>query len=45
MLFTHELIGALLSFSGKVVIGEVVAVEALTGSAVGAVEGREGEAL
>ena len=38
MLFPHELVGALLSFSGKVAIGEMVAVEALMGSAVGAVE-------
>ena len=43
MLFPHELIGALLPFSGKVAIGEMVAVEALIGSAVGAVEGGEKE--
>ena len=41
---THELIGALLPFSGKVTIGEMVAVEALIGSGVGAVEDGEGEA-
>ena len=44
MLFTHELVGALLPFSGKVAIYEIVTVEALTGSAVGAVEDSEGEA-
>ena len=43
VLFPHELIGALLPFSGKVAIGEMVAVEALIGSAVGAVEGGEKE--
>ena len=32
----HELVGALLPFSGKVAIGEMVAVEALMGSTVGA---------
>ena len=44
VLFTHELVGALLPFSGKVAIGEMVAVKALVGSAVGAVEDGEGEA-
>ena len=44
MLLTHELVGTLLSFSGKVSIGEMVAVEALTGSAIGAVEDDKMEA-
>ena len=44
MLFTYELVGALLPFSGKVTIGEMVAVEAMMDSAVGAVEDGEGEA-
>ena len=44
VLFTHELVGALLPFSGKAVIGEMVVVEGLTGSAVGAVEDGEWEA-
>ena len=44
VLFTHELVGALLSFSGKVAIGEMVAVKTLMGSAAGAVEDGEGEA-
>ena len=44
VLFSHELVGALLTFSGKVAIGEMVAVEALMGSAVGAVENGEREA-
>ena len=44
VLFSHELVGALLPFSGKVAIGEMVAVEALMGSAVGAVENGEREA-
>ena len=44
VLFPHELVGALLPFSGEVVIGEMVAVEALMSSAVGAVEDGEGEA-
>ena len=43
VLFPHELVGALLPFSGKVAIGEMVAVEALMGSAVGAVEDGERE--
>ena len=40
----HELVGAQLSFSGKVGIGEMVAVKALMGSTViGAIEdGKEG---
>ena len=42
MLFTHKLVGVLLSFSGEVAIGEMVAVKALIGSAVGAVENGEG---
>ena len=44
LLFTHELVGALLPFSGKVAVGEMVAVEALVGSAVRAVEDGKGEA-
>ena len=44
VLFTHELVGALLPFSGKVATGEMVAVEALVGSAVGVVEDGEEEA-
>ena len=44
MLFTHELVDVLLPFSGKVTIGEMVEVEALMDSAVGAVEDGEGEA-
>ena len=45
VLFTHEIVGALLSFLGKdTIIGEMVAVEALMGSAVEAVEDGEGEA-
>ena len=43
VLFTHELVGALLQFSGKLAIGEMVAIEALMDSAVGAVEDDEGE--
>ena len=42
MLFTQELVGALSSFSGKVAISEMVAVKALMGSAVGAIEDGEG---
>ena len=43
MLFTCELLGALLPFSCKVVISEVVVVEALTGSTIVAIEdGEEG---
>ena len=44
MLFTHELVGSLLPFSGKVAIREMVAVEALMGSTVGVVEDGEGKA-
>ena len=44
VLFTHELVGALLPFSGRVAIGEIVTVKALTGSAVRAVDDGEGEA-
>ena len=44
MLFTNKLVGVLLSFSGEVAIGEMVAVKALMGSAVGAVEDGEGGA-
>ena len=46
VLVSHELLGALLPFTGKVAIGigEMVAVEALMGSAVGAVENDEREA-
>ena len=44
VLLSHERVGVLLLFSGKVAIGEVVAVEALMGSAVGAVENGEREA-
>ena len=42
MLFTHELVSALLPFSGRVVIGVIVTVKALTGSAVRAFEDDEG---
>ena len=39
VLFMHELVGALLPFSGKIAIGEMVAaVKALMDSAVGAIE-------
>ena len=40
----HELVGALLPFLGKVAIDEMIAVEVLMGSAVGAVEDGEWEA-
>ena len=40
-LFMHELVGALLPFSGKVAVGEMVAVKALMGSTVGAIEDGE----
>ena len=43
VLLSHERVGVLLPFSGKVAIGEVVAVEALMGSAVGVVENGERE--
>ena len=39
----HEPVGALLTFSNKVEIGNMVAVEAVMGSTVGAVEDGEGE--
>ena len=44
MLFTQKLVGALLSFSGEIALGEMVAVKALVGSALGAIEDGEGEA-
>ena len=44
VLFTHELVGALLPFSVEIAIGEMVAVKALVGSAVGAIEDGEGGA-
>ena len=44
MLFANELVGSLLPFTGEIVIGEMVAVKPLVGSAVGAVEDGEGEA-
>ena len=44
MLFTHELVCALLPFSGEISIGEMVAVKALVGAAVGAIEDGEVEA-
>ena len=44
VLFTHELVDALLPFSGEIAIGEMVAIKALVGSAVGAIEDGEGEA-
>ena len=44
VLFANELVGPLLPFTGEVAIGEMVAVKALVGSAVGAVEDGEGEA-
>ena len=40
----HELVGALLPFSGKVAIGEIVAVKYLMSSTVGAIEDGEGGA-
>ena len=40
----HELVDALLPFSDKVAIGEMVAVKALMGSTVGAVNDGEGGA-
>ena len=42
MLFTHELVGALLPFSGKIAIGQMVTVKTLVGSIVGAIEDGEG---
>ena len=44
ILFTHELAGALLPFSGKVAIDEMVVVAVFMGSAVLAVEAGEWEA-
>ena len=44
MLFTHKLVGALSPVAGSVALGEIVMVEALTGSAVGAVEDGKEEA-
>ena len=44
VLFMHEIVGALLLFSGTVAICEMIAVEALTGSTVGAVEDGEAKA-
>ena len=44
VLFTHELVGVLLPFSGEITIGEMVAIKALVGSAVGTIEDGEGEA-
>ena len=44
VLFTHKLVGVLLPFSSEVAIGEMVAVKALMGSAVGEDEDGEGEA-
>ena len=41
VLFTHELVGAPLPFSGRVAIGEIVMVETLTGSTVGVVNDGE----
>ena len=44
VLFTHEPVGALLPLSGKVSIGEMIAVETLIGPVVGEVDDGEGEA-
>ena len=44
VLFTHKLVGVLLSFSDEVAIGDMVAVKVLMGSAVEAVEDGEGDA-
>ena len=44
MLFIHELVGALLPFSSKVAIGEMVAFIARMGSTIGAIEDGEGGA-
>ena len=43
VLFSHELVGALLPLSGKVTTSEIVTVEARMGPAVGAVENGERE--
>ena len=40
----HELVGALLPFSARVTIGDMVAVKALMGSTAGEMEDSEGEA-
>ena len=42
VLFTHELVGTLLPFSGEIAIGKVVAVKALVGSSVKAAKDGEG---
>ena len=44
VLFMHELVGAMLPLSGKVVIGEMVTFKTLMGSTVRAIEDREGGA-
>ena len=44
VLSTHDPVGALLPFASQIAIDEMVAVKALVGSAVGAVEDGEGEA-
>ena len=44
VLFTHKLVGVLLSFTVEVTIGEMVPVKALMASAVEAVEDGEGKA-
>ena len=40
----RELVGALLPFSGKIAIGEMIAVKALMGYTVGAIKDGEGRA-
>ena len=44
VLYIHELVCALLLFSGKIAMGKMVAVKALMGSTVGAIGDGEGEA-
>ena len=44
VLFANELVGSLLPFTGEIATGEMAAVKALVGSAVGAVEDGRGEA-
>ena len=44
VLFANELVGSLFPFTGEVAMSEMVAVKALVGSAVRAVEDGEGEA-
>ena len=44
VLLMHELAGALLPFSDKVAIGEMLVVKALMGSTVGAIKDGEGGA-